>query len=77
MIVLRTCTFFLARAFITDDVHFSQRISEITLKSVEELMKNKTTFADIKAAIKRDVSTYIARKTGRKPMVIPVVMDKI
>ena len=67
----------ITRAFISDDIHFSTRIQEITSACLEELIKNKTTFADIKAAIKRDVSTYILRKTGRKPMVIPVVMDKI
>ena len=39
-------------------------------------MANKPNFATIKSTLKRVVEIYVERKTERKPLVIPVVMDE-
>ena len=42
-----------------------------------ELLKNKVTFSDIKNTIRGSVAKSIFVKTKRKPMVIPLIMNKI
>lgn len=44
-------------------------------EAVAELMKGRVTFADLKNTIRNTVSKYIERRTGRKPMIIPLIMD--
>ena len=41
----------------------------------EAMAAPHATFATIKNSIRTTVSKYIERKTGRKPMVIPVIMN--
>ena len=43
--------------------------------AIKELMLRKVTFAEIKGTLKAAVSKYISRKTGRSPMIIPVIMN--
>ena len=43
--------------------------------AIKELMLHKVTFSDIKSTLKNAVSKYISRKTGRSPMIIPVIMN--
>ena len=44
--------------------------------ALEEALKgSRVSFNTIKTAIKSSVSKYIERKTGRRPMVVPIVMD--
>ena len=65
----------ITKAFSSNDEHITRRIEEITTKALLILMEEKTTFANIKGTIKKVVETYVYRKTERKPLVIPVVMD--
>ena len=45
-------------------------------EAIDALMAaNKLTIADAKSSIKTAVSKYIERRTGRKPMIIPIVME--
>ncbi len=44
---------------------------------VRELLKGKTTFMQLKNEIKSVAERYIYDKSGRKPMVIPLVMSKV
>ena len=64
------------RAFSADDTHLTRRIEEIAKEGMEELMKQKPTFASIKSTLKKCIEVYVERKTERKPLVIPVVMDE-
>lgn len=64
------------RAFSADDAHLTKRIEEIALQGLEELMKQKPTFASIKSTLKKCIEVYVERKTERKPLIIPVVMDE-
>lgn len=52
-------------------------LKKVAQRAVEDVLKSKATFAEIKAAIRNAVSSYIERKTERSPMVIPVIMDQI
>ena len=63
------------KAFSSNDEQMAKRIEDITLYALQSLMANKTTFSNIKSTIKRVVEQYVYRKTERKPLVIPVVMD--
>ena len=65
----------ITKAFSANDASISKRIEDITLRALEILMERKTTFANIKSTIKHEVETYVYRKTERKPLIIPVVMD--
>ena len=38
-------------------------------------MGMKATYAEIKNELKARLSKYIERRTGRKPMIIPVIME--
>lgn len=73
MIVPPKC---ITKAFSSQDEQITKRIESITTKALEILMEKKTNFATIKSTIKNVVETYVYRKTERKPLVIPVVMDK-
>ena len=64
------------RAFSADDAKLTSRIEEIAKQSLETLMEEKPTFASIKSTLKKCIEVYVERKTERKPLVIPVVMDE-
>lgn len=66
----------ITRAFSADDAKLTSRIEEIARQGLETLMQQKPTFASIKSTLKKCIEVYIERKTERKPLVIPVVMDE-
>ena len=42
--------------------------------AVEEMLKKRADAAQIKSTVKSVVSKYVERKTGRSPMIVPIVM---
>ena len=66
----------ITRAFSTDDSKLTSRIEDIAKQGLEELMQTKPTFAAIKSTLKKCIEVYVERKTERRPLVIPVVMDE-
>ena len=56
------------KALIQD---IENKVSEITNNAV----KNKTNITDLKNMIILELSMYINKLTGRRPMVLPVVME--
>ena len=66
----------ITRAFIANDEHFQERIVQIATTEIEKIIANHGSFADIKNVIKTQVSSYVFRKTERKPLIVPVVMDE-
>lgn len=66
----------ITKAFINDDKIFVERIGQIVTIILEKLMANRTSFAEIKNVIKFEVGRYAYQKTGREPLVVPVVMDE-
>lgn len=51
-------------------------VKENLLEELYLLLQNKTTFSEIKNTIKTNVAKSIYVKTKRKPMVIPLIMNK-
>ena len=66
----------ITKAFSADDASITKKIEDLAYKTLIELMASKPTFAAIKSTIKRSVEVYVERKTERRPLIIPVVMDQ-
>ena len=66
----------ITKAFIDDDQHMSERIAQITKEELDKIVANHGSFADIKNVIRTQVAHYVYRKTERRPLIIPVVMDE-
>ena len=49
---------------------------DLANQTLTELMATKPNFATIKSTLKKAIEVYVERKTERKPLVIPVVMDE-
>lgn len=66
----------ITRAFTADDNNIVKKIEDLANQTLTELMATKPTFATIKSTLKKAIEVYVERKTERKPLVIPVVMDE-
>ncbi|MCQ2772461.1 MAG: ribonuclease J [Bacilli bacterium] len=67
---------FYARGFaVTGDTHLMRHSQMAAEEAINQVLRNKATFAEIKSSVKSAVSHYIKRKTDRSPMIIPVVMS--
>ena len=53
-----------------------ERIKQITEEELDKIVANHGSFADIKNVIRTQVARYVFRKTERKPLIVPVVMDE-
>jgi ribonuclease J len=66
-----------ARGFsASQDSHIVRHSQMHAEEAINEIMKQKVTFGEIKATIKTAVGKYIYRKTERNPMIIPVIMNQ-
>lgn len=65
----------ITKAFIADDKNITKKIEDICYNILSNLMETKPNFAAIKSTLRRTIEIYVQRKTERKPLVIPVVMD--
>ena len=66
----------ITRAFTADDNNIVKKIEDLSNKTLTDLMETKPNFATIKSTLKKVVEIYVERKTERRPLVIPVVMDE-
>ena len=66
----------ITRAFTADDNNIVKKIEDLANQTLTELMATKPNFATIKSTLKKAIEVYVERKTERKPLVIPVVMDE-
>ncbi len=63
----------------TIHANFKQDIEDCRLvleKAVKEKLLTKTNFNDLKVLVRTIASEYIYKKTNRRPMIIPVIMNK-
>ena len=58
-----------------EDSHVVRHSQIRAQDAVAELMGMKASYAEIKNELKARLSKYIERRTGRKPMIIPVIME--
>ena len=53
-----------------------QQAEQFTKNILSDLMKEKVTFSDIKNMVKNQLTLFFFKKTQRRPMIIPVIMNK-
>jgi len=65
----------LCRGFIDSKPETMEKIALVVEGALNNILKNKVTFSDIKTEIRNSASRFIYNNYDRKPLVIPVVMD--
>ncbi len=61
--------------FIKDSQALMKEASFIVGKSLEERMKEKTTFGELKNCVRSTLEPFLYKKTHRNPIVIPVIIN--
>lgn len=61
--------------FIKDSQALIKEAENLVFKALEERMKNKTTFGEIKNTVRSTLEPYLYKKTHRNPIVIPVILN--
>ena len=74
--LLVTSPKFAGMGFIkSEDAHYSE-LGPMIERAIKEKLQTRTSFAELKMIIKTIAGDYLLRKTRRKPMIIPVIMNK-
>lgn len=60
---------------VNENEELLRNLEFISKKSIENKLKNKGTYTEMKNEIISDLSGYIYAKTGRKPIILPVIMN--
>jgi ribonuclease J len=61
--------------FIKDSQGLMREATFVVQKALEETMKERTTFAEIKNCIRSSLEPFLFKKTHRNPIVIPVIIN--
>ncbi len=62
--------------YMKDSTDMIRQAEMLVGKELTALLKNKTTFGEIKNKIRDTLGPYFYQKTKRNPMIIPVIMNK-
>ncbi len=54
----------------------TEEVRQLVEKAIREKLETKTSFAELKNVIKLTAGDYLESTTGRRPMIIPVIMSK-
>lgn len=61
---------------INENEELLNKIEDVAKKTIEkELKKQKVTFSDVKTELTRETSSFIRSQTGRKPIVLPIILN--
>ena len=60
---------------VNENEELLKNLEFISKKAIETKLKNKGTYTDMKNEIITSLSSYIYDKTGRKPIILPVIMN--
>ncbi|MEG2322185.1 MAG: ribonuclease J [Bacilli bacterium] len=60
---------------VNDNIALMHELEKVCQKIIIDKLKNKANQNEIKTAIINDLLSYIYEKTGRKPIILPVIMD--
>ena len=60
---------------VNENEELLKNLEFISKKAIENKLKNKGTYTDMKNEIITSLSSYIYDKTGRKPIILPVIMN--
>lgn len=63
--------------FIKDSQNLLKEAEAIVFETLKQTMAKKTTFLEIKNSIKNSLEGFLYRKTQRKPIVIPVILNSV
>ena len=60
---------------VNDNIELLRQLEEITKQAINSKIKNHVNYNEIKSEIITELSEFINEKTGRKPIILPVIMD--
>ena len=62
--------------YVRESEELMEKAREIAQKAIEDCLEhNIEDRTEIKAAVKNPLSKFIFQQTGRKPMILPIIMD--
>ena len=60
---------------VNDNIALLHDLEHISKRAIELTLKDRVNYSDMKSAIMTELTSYIYEKTGRKPIILPVIMD--
>lgn len=60
---------------VNDNIALLKDLEKMSKRTIEFKLKESGNFNEIKSAITTDLTSYVYEKTGRKPLILPVIMD--
>ena len=60
---------------VNENEHLLKSLEVISKKAILNKLKNPVNYSDVKAEIINELANYTYEKTGRKPIILPVIMD--
>ena len=60
---------------VNDNIELLKKLESITKKAIEDKIKTGINYSEIKSEISKVLGDYINLHTGRKPIILPVIMD--
>jgi ribonuclease J len=60
---------------VNDNTELLKKLEEISKLAINSKISNRINYTEIKLEIINQLSSYIYEKTGRKPIILPVIMD--
>ena len=60
---------------VNDNIELLKKLENITKKAIEDKIKTGVNYSEIKSEISKVLGDYISLHTGRKPIILPVIMD--
>lgn len=60
---------------VNDNLELLKKLESLAQKAIEDKIKTGTSYSEIKLEISRVLGEYISLHTGRKPIILPVIMD--
>ena len=60
---------------VNDNAELIKKLEDISKRAILSNLNNQLSYSDIKNEITAHLTTYIYSKTGRKPIILPVIMD--
>ena len=60
---------------VNDNIELLKKLENISKEAIENKIKTGVSYSDIKNEISKVLSDYISLHTGRKPIILPVIMD--
>lgn len=60
---------------VNENIELLKELEMISKKAILSKMKNRINYSEVKSEIIYQLSNYILERTGRKPIILPVIMD--